>query len=288
MPRTRASQLHHTQRLTTGSARASLGCAALVAALALFLPAAATAADQPDPLAHARQLYNEQRYDEAIAAAEKLARTPALADSARLVIGRCYLERFRQSAQAADLDAGRNALRQVQAALLPPADQVQLLIGLGESLYLNNEFGAAAEVFATALGPSTPSDLRDTVLDWWANSLDHIALGRDPNDREDIYTRIIARMDDELTFDIRSTSAAYWLAAASRGAGDLDRAWNAAVAGWVRAQMSPRRGPALRADLDQLMETAIIPERARDMGSDRDRAIGELKKEWETIKTTWK
>jgi hypothetical protein len=258
-----------------------------VALWALGGTSGSAAPDQPDVLSRARLLYNEQRYDEAIASAEKALSTP-LADSARLVIGRCYLERFRHSASPADLDAGRNALRLVQAALLPSRDQVQLLIGVGESLYLDNAFGPAAEIFSSTLGPSTPADLRDTVLDWWANSLDHVALGRAPDDREDVYTRIVARMEDELAREATSTSAAYWLAAASRGAGDLERAWNAAVAGWVRARFSPQRGASLRADLDQLMETAIIPERAREMGPDRDRALAELRKEWEAVKADWK
>ncbi len=287
MRATPASQLHHTQRLTPRPLLAGLSLAALVA-LAVLSPAGAAAAEQPDPLSRARQLYNEQRYDEAIAAAEKVSRTPALADTARLVIGRSYLEKFRHSANAADLEAGRNALRQVQSATLSASDQVQLLIGLGESLYLDNEFGPAAEIFSTALGSSTPPDLRDTVLDWWASSLDHVALERAPDDREEIYDRIVERMDDELAGYARSMSAAYWLAAAARGAGDLERAWNAAIAGWVRALLSPQHGATLRADLDQLVETAIIPERARDMGPDRERSIAELRKQWEAVKSAWK
>lgn len=243
---------------------------------------------QPDTVARARLLYNQQQYDQAIAAAEKALQTPALADSARLVIGRSYLERFRNSANPADLEAGRNALRQVQTLLLPARDQAQLLIGLGEALYLDNAFGAAAEIFSSALGSSTPADLRDTVLDWWASSLDRVALGLGEGDREEMYTAIAERMEDELIRDASSTAAAYWLAAASRGAGDPDRAWNAAVAGWVRALLSAQRGAALRADLDHLVETAIIPERARSMGPDREHAIADLQKEWEQVKANWK
>jgi len=251
--------------------------------------ARAATAEQPDSLSRARQLYNEQRYDEAIVTAEKtLQVSPLVADGARLVIGRSYLEKFRQTADGTDLDAGRSALRQVRAAMLPARDQAQLLIGLGEALYLDNAFGPAAEIFSTALGPSTPADLRESVLDWWATSLDRVALGSAADDRAEVYARIVARMDDELARDTSSASAAYWLAAASRGAGDLERAWNAAVAGWVRAPLSAERGAALRTDLDHLMETAIIPERARDMGPDRDRAAADLRKEWEEVKANWK
>jgi hypothetical protein len=262
---------------------------ALLSAVLMIVAAPSAAAPaQPDALARARLFYNQQQYDQAIASAEKAVGIPALADSARLVIGRSYLERFRQSANAADLDAGRAALRGVQAAMLPPRDQAQLLIGLGEALYLDNWFGPAAGIFSSVLGASTPADLRDTVLDWWATSLDRLAQDRPPDDREEVYTQIVGRMEDELARDASSTSAAYWLAAASRGAGDLDRAWYAAVAGWVRALLSPRRGAALRADLDQLVQTAIIPERARTLGPDRDRAIAELQKEWEQVKANWK
>ncbi len=288
MPAHAASQLHRTQRLRRSAV-------AWLAALAALGPLAGPvlAANQPDLLSRARSLYNEQRYDEAISVAEKVLRTPAQADSARLVIGRCYLELFRHSARASDLDAGRNALRQVQAPLLTPRDRVQLLIGLGESLYLDNAFGPAAELFSSAIGADTSPDLRDTVLDWWANALDRLAMMRAPDDREDLYLRIVERAEEELARDATAASAAYWVAAGARGAGDPERAWNAAIAAWVRAPFASQRGIALRADLDQLMETAIIPERARAMTPDGDaRAIAQaradLAKEWDGIKANWK
>lgn len=280
-----ASQLHRTQRLR----RHGRGALLLAALIGLFSPCALAAPPaQPDALGRARLFYNQQQYDQAIASAEKALRTPASADSARLVIGRSYLERFRGTANPADLESGRTALRQVQPALLPPRDQTQLLIGLGEALYLDNEFGAAAQVFSSALGNTAPADLRDTLLDWWASSLDRVALTQAAGQKEDMYTTIADRMEDELARDPSSTSAAYWLAAASRGAGDLDRAWNAAIAGWVRALLSARRGEALRADLDHLVETAIIPERARTMGPDRDRAVADLQNQWHAVKANWK
>jgi tetratricopeptide (TPR) repeat protein len=284
MPGTRASQLYRTQRLSRACSIARLPAVLLAVTATL----GAASPPQSDALARARLLYNQQQYDQAIAAAEGAVRIPTLADSARLVIGRCYLERFRQTASPQDLEAGRNALRQVQAARLPAGERAELLVGLGESLYLDNAFGAASEIFSSALGPSTPDDVRDSVLGWWASSLDRLALTRAPDDREDIYAQIVTRMEEELERSASSTSAAYWLAAASRGAGNLERAWNAAIAGWVRALLSPLRGAALRADLDHLVETAIIPERAREMGTDRERAVASLRAEWEGIKQNWK
>ena len=59
-----------------------------------------------------------------------------------------------------------------------------------------------------------------------------------------------------------SAPASYWLAAAARGQGDLQAAWDAAQAGWVRAPLAADRGAALRADLDRLVQRAHRP-RAR-------------------------
>ena len=90
-------------------------------------------------------------------------------------------------------------------------------------------------------------------------------------------------MEAELRRDSASGPANYWLAAAARAVGDLDRAWSAASAGWIRASLAPDRGVALRADLDRLVTQAIIPDRAarlpqreREAGADRhDRGVGE-------------
>ncbi len=284
MPGTRATQLHRTQRL-------SRACGAVLLAALLLAPSpvrASAVTPASEALARARLLYNQQQYEQAIAAAQQAVGAPALADTARLVIGRASLERFRQTANEQDLQAGRDALRQVRGDGLSARDRVDLLMGLGEALYLDNDFGAAAELFSSAIEPAAAGEPRDTALDWWASALDRAALGSGAEDREAIYGTIAARMETELGRDVTSTAAAYWLAAASRGAGDLERAWNAAIAGWVRAPLSPARAAALRADLDQLVQTAIIPDRAREMGGDRDQTMAELKKEWEEVKEAWK
>ena len=288
MPATRASQLFRTQRLSRQAATLRPFALVLVVTAALGAAPHPASPPQPDALARARLLYNQHEYEQAIGAAEKAVQLPAQADAARLVIGRSYLERFRQSASPEDLSAARDALRRVQAALLSASDRAELLVGLGEALYLDNAFGAASELFASGLGAATTPEARESVLDWWASSLDRLALTHPSEDRPDIYAQIVTRMQEELQRDPTSASAAYWLAAASRGAGDLERAWNAAIAGWVRALLSRQRGVALRADLDDLVVTAIIPERAREIGPDRERAVEELRKEWEGVKANWK
>jgi hypothetical protein len=70
---------------------------------------------------------------------------------------------------------------------------------------------------------------------------------------------------------------------------DVDRAWYAAVAGWVRAPLAGEKGAMLRADLDRLVLQAIIPERLRQVPpASRDaRQQAVLQMEWETIKKNW-
>ena len=90
-------------------------------------------------------------------------------------------------------------------------------------------------------------------------------------------------MRDELTAVPGSAAAAYWLAAAARAQGDLQAAWDAVEAGWVRASLAADRGAALRADLDRLMLVAIVPERARALAQPEDT----LRLDWENFKERW-
>ena len=148
----------------------------------------------------------------------------------------------------------RDALSAADASLLDARDRLELLVGLGQALYLDSEFRAAAEVFtgaidnAAVLGPQA----RDQLLDWWATALDRHAQTRPVTDRPPIYDRLVAQMEQELRKDAAAASASYWLAAGLRLRGDLERAWDAALAGWVRSLLTPDRGAALRPDLDEL------------------------------------
>ena len=90
-------------------------------------------------------------------------------------------------------------------------------------------------------------------------------------------------MQEELGATLTSVAAVYWLSVAARGQGDLQGAWEAAEAGWVRAPMASDRGAALRADLDRFVLTALVPERARALG----RPPETLRSEWERFKERW-
>lgn len=260
---------------------------------ALFLGALAAAASPAfadDRLAQARTFYNQELYELAIKEAAAAQSDHQVADEASLIVARANLERYRQTHDTTNLTAAREALRAIDASKLSADEQTELTVGLGEWLFLDDRYGAAAELFDTALARAdVPADPRDRVLDWWATSMDRHAQDT-PVHRLELYQRIVDRMEHELRQRPTSVAAAYWLPAAARSMGDLDRAWTAAVAGWLRARVLPSHGAALRADLDRLVQTAIIPERARELaGSPQGTsdAVDVMTAEWEHLKTEW-
>ena len=252
--------------------------------------AVAAHAAEPTALARARALYNAANYDGAITAAATVRQQPQWADAAALVIARSHLERFRLGSDRADLTTARETLSAVRVAALSPRDQLDLLIGFGQSLYLDESFGPAAEIFDNALGRASTLAPRERLLllDWWATALDREALTRPADRRPAAFVRIIDRMEEELRQDPGSRVANYWLASSARGAGDIERAWDAAIAAWVRASLSPD-GEALRADLDRLVTTALIQERARQRPTrEQPDAQNAFRAEWDLVKANWK
>ena len=240
--------------------------------LGLLLPSAPAGAD--DKLAEARAYYNQQLYELAMKSAELASGDQAAADEAGLILARANLERFRQTHDTTNLTAAREALQKVDPTRLSAPSQAEFTVGLGEWLFLDDRYGPAA---------------RDRVLDWWATSIDRHAQVT-PAHRSALYQRIIDRMDEELRDHPGSTAAAYWVPAAARSLGDLDRAWTAAIAGWLRSRVGPDHGVAVRADLDRLVQTAIIPERARELSHqshDAKDAVDVMTTEWETLKQQW-
>jgi hypothetical protein len=238
-----------------------------------------------DPLARARLLYNQGQFEAAITAAEQARLMPARADAADLVAARAYLERFRASAAPDDLVNARERLRRIDPQRFPARERAEYVVGLGEALFFEGAFGAAADV----LDPIVLSrdvvvgDARERVLDWWASALDREARPRPEIERQGVYQRIRVRMDEELAVHPGSGAAAYWLAAAARAQGDVQAAWDAAMAGWVRSPLASDRGVALRADLDRLVLRAIVPDRARVTAQTPE----SLRQQWELFKEHW-
>ena len=272
--------------------RASVVCSNHMRAFLLLavMSASIGAAGPQDELVRARQLYNQQLYNLAIDSAITARRTPQLADAATLVVARSLLERFRKEAAAGDLDAARSELQQIRPAGLSPSDQAELIIALGELLYLDDQPGAAAVEFERALDRvESASASHERVLDWWASAVDRQAQMRLEAERAPLYSRIVARMEDELRRNAASAVASYWLVAGARGNGDLERAWDAAFAAWARASFAGDRRQQLRADLDHIVTQAIIPERARLVApaGGAAQSTAAMRAEWDALKQVW-
>jgi tetratricopeptide (TPR) repeat protein len=239
-----------------------------------------------DALARARTAYNQGLWNAALSAAEEAQKVPEYADRAALVSARAYLERFRANDVADDLDRAREQLRRLNPSKFSRGEHLEFLVGLGEALYLDGQTGTAAALFESVIVPETElsGNAREQVLNWWASALDTDARLRPEIDRRGIYQRVRDRMMEELVTNPGSATASYWLAAAARGQGDLQTAWDAAHAAWVRASLAPDGGRELRSDLDELVQRAIVPERSRILGQ----PVEVLAAEWDLFKQNWR
>jgi hypothetical protein len=265
--------------------------AAMTLMLATGASASGTAQDGPALLARARAAYNERNFDEAIVTAREARNVAEVADEAAIVMARAHLERYRERADPADLSAARDALGLVRPAGLDSRDHVELLLAFGEALFLQDDFGAAAEVLESGIDRAVEIDpiLADAVLDWWGSAVERQASALPTNARKALFARLAERMRQELARLPQSPAASYWTVVGLRGAGEPDRAWDAAVAAWVRARLTGERAPGLRADLDRLVTHGIIPDRVRFVAPDeRARAESQLKADWELIKERWR
>ena len=247
---------------------------ALVLALAASLnaPAAFAAAPDRSALDRARRAYNAGRYDAAIGAARHALEVPDQVDAARLVLARALLERFRTSSLPGDLVEARDTLRAISLPALA-ADRALRADGRLRPVAVPHRplrRGRRAVRYRARVLRPAPAGSRDRLLDWWASALDR-QVQESGADATELYGRVLERMELEARRDPSCAAAAYWIAAAARGLGRLDRAWQAAMAAWVRTGLTPDRAAALRADLDRLVLTAIIPDRAREHGPGQER-----------------
>jgi hypothetical protein len=269
------------------------GFAAALVCVCCVLPAWGSSADL---LAVARQAYNAGDYDAAVTAARQHLEEPGAGDpsteqEARVVLARALIEVYRMSGNAADLAAAREAL--VTAAITPLTGnlRVEWLVGTAAALYFEEAFGASAETFASVLeNPRAAAVVpggRERLIDWWATASDRALQRLEGTERQAGYERFAERLRVELRRDASLGVPTYWLVIAARGAGDLDQALAVARAAWVRAQLAPDHGAALRADLERLMTQAVIPERARRAGSNQQGQVDTLTVQWEEFKRRW-
>src|SRR5262245_9981904 len=112
-----------TASVAVGRPQPSVGnrwSAVTIAAVCLGLAAPSAAAD--DPLAKARQLYNQRDFVAAVSAAEQARLVPARADAADLIAARAYLERYRDSGASDDLVNARERLRRLNPERFIPLE----------------------------------------------------------------------------------------------------------------------------------------------------------------------
>ena len=164
------------------------GCSRL-AVLAL-VRLAASAAD--DPLARARLLYNQRQFEAAVqrrraGAADAGARRRGGSRSPRAPIssGSARARRPTISTNA------RDRLRRLDPQRFAPRERAEYIVGLGETLFFDGAFGAAATVFDSVLRQPRllTGDARERVLDWWASALDRDARPRPEIERQGVYQR---------------------------------------------------------------------------------------------------
>ena len=168
---------------------------------------------------------------------------------------------------------------------LGAAERVEYIVGLGEALFFGESAGAAAEVFDSVLARREDllPEARERVLDWWASAVDREVRPRPDIERQDVYRKLRERMQAELGANPASTVASYWLAAAAWAQGDLQAAWDAAQAGWVRAPLTSDRGVTLRGELDRLVQRGIAPARAKALAQPPEA----VRLDWESFKERW-
>ena len=241
-------------------------------------------------------MYNEGRFEESIAAAAVAKHKPDSVPSATLIEARARLERFRQNGDAGDLGAARAALVSLNPRVLAPQEIIEWQIGIGTALFLENQPGPAAEMFATVL-PAARERLSsaelDKLVEWWASTVARVAESQTGSARKDAYTAMLSAVRDELERNPLSWPASYWLVVAARGAGNLDDSWNAAITAWIRAGSQPE-GEQVRGDLDRFVTQTLIPERAQARTGQRldskttETEIAAQTEQWRALVEHWR
>jgi hypothetical protein len=67
------------------------------------------------------------------------------------VLARAHLVRYRERANPADLSSARTALGTVRVSSLDARDHIDFLKALGEALFFEDDYGAAAQLFESGL-----------------------------------------------------------------------------------------------------------------------------------------
>src|SRR5689334_20498240 len=143
------------------------------ALLVLLAVSAAPLSAQRADLAKARSLYNQRQFDAAIEAADAAQKMPATADAATVLMARARLERYRERANPDDLAAARVALGTVRVSNLDARDNIDFLMALGEALFFEDDYGAAAALFESGIDPAVAQGPKtgEAMIEWWGSAV---------------------------------------------------------------------------------------------------------------------
>ena len=221
-------------------------------------------------------------------AAEQARLVPARAEAADLIAARAYLERFRESA-----DVGRSRRTRAIASAVSirsgscRASAAEFIVGLGETLFFDGSFGAAADLFdrCSMRRRSRPPRRASACSTGGRARSTRCAAARRDRTPADVQ-RIRDRMQRELGAHPASASARVLAGGRRPCQGDLQAAWDAAQAGvGARAARAGSRRRRSRADHRHgSCCKAIVPERAKMHRS----AAGAGESDWEQFKERWK
>jgi len=242
-------------------------------------------------LAKARTFYNQRQFDAAIEAAAIAQKIPSTADAVPLKRERTPGRPALLIGRTLASEAARERLRRLDPLRFSPTERAEFIVGLGEALFFDDDYGAAATLFESGIeaavreGPQTA----ESMLEWWGSAMERHADALEKEPRVAAFGRLRDRMAREQSKNPGSAAAAYWFVVGTRGAGEPIEAWEAAIAGWVRARLAGPYSAKLRADLDKLVLEGIIPDRVRASAPDRRTQIeSDLKAEWAVVKERWK
>ena len=190
--------------------------------------------------------------DQALDALRGRSRTPAQPLLSHLIIGRVRLERYRSPrhrCSGARRRRGRFSRRRSARAQSTRAAGAAGRAGrcCCSSMIASAPAPSCWSRCSTRTASLAP-DAHDRAVEWWAIALDAQAQAQPPDRSPAAYQRSVDADGAGAAARPGLGAAGYWLAAASRDAGDLERAWAAALAAWVRASLAPdgAAGPARR------------------------------------------
>jgi hypothetical protein len=240
-----------------------------------------------EQILHAKYLYNAGYYQQAIDEARKVKADEPTAPQVDLLLSRSYTQLYRITKEAKHLDLAR---AHMLAALKGypfehPWENHELVTGLAEIHYWDDERGPAAELFHSVILEGNkkiaPQSYANAV-DWWASTLTGLIANMNPTDPIKVSTEKEIKSTIEKAYRQSyggEPVLAYWMALVHVREGNVGKAWDVAVAGYVRAL--PQSHPDTEDISDKLanyIEQVIIPK-----SPDRDNKL----KRWNAIKERW-